>query len=297
MKTRGWIILVVLALGSVWLISWFSDKGHNKMDSLKPTVSLQTLSISDIDSDKIKMTSRMLIHNPLPLALNTKRISYELFINNTSVLQTAYAKPLSIQSNDSSEVEIPMALRVKDLTQVLKAMEEKGIDSADYLLKTNFVLDVPIKGNTAFNVSVSKRLPALRLPKVRPEDIDIDKLTWKESKLEVLINVDNPNVFPIRMKDVAYTMTLGEDLALKGTKPGLIDIGAKSTTKIPLQLEVKNKEMLQLIGKTLGKSDTKFDVTLTADLLTRSEMIKGGNIAMRTEGTVQEIKEVLKKKN
>jgi LEA14-like dessication related protein len=289
MKKRSWLITLALVVVAI-IVVWFASGRKVEVDQ-KPMLSVAAVSISNIDEHKINMNTKMVLKNPLPLELKTKKLEYELFINDKSVIKSTYTKPLTIKSNDSSAIEMPMEILAKPLAGVLKELENQKADSADYKLKATVQLDLPVAGKTNFDFDDTRRLPAFRLPKVHPKDLDVKKLRWKESVLSMEVEIENPNLFPFKMEDVAYDVTLGKDIAMNGTIKGFTNVPAKSTVIVPLELEIKNKQMGKLMWKTLfDKDDTPFATDFVCKIVSDSEMINNSKMVMRTTGKLGDLK-------
>ena len=296
MSRRRALVIVALVIAVVIFVTWWRTGLKQRVDeSLRPRISVAAVSIRDIDSERLKLDSRIVIHNPSPVKLTSKRIYYELFINKKKILESAYEKTVTINAKDSSSLELPMEVLVKPLVKLLKNLESKDADSADYSLRTRMVVDLPVKGETELAFDFNRRLPSYRVPKIHPEDLDFNKIAWKESKMKMVFVVYNPNIFPLKIKDVTYDVKLADDLALRGENPGVISIPPESTMKVPIYLTMTNPEMVKLVSKTLvGKGEAAFSIDFTGDLMSKNEILRGSKIAMHVGGTVKELREVLK---
>jgi LEA14-like dessication related protein len=292
MKAKVALILLAV-LTVIVIITWWGREVDP--DELRPTLRLGGVAVRNISSKSIDMNTRILIDNPLPVDLKTKGMRYELFVNGERILQSANDHALKIRSKDSTSVLLPMVILTEPLIRVLDKLEKQKADSADYELKTTLLLDLPLKGKTELNSNVIRRLPAFRSFKMKPQDIDLKKLALKESKLKMIIKIDNPNVFPFKMKDMVYDVKLGEELAMHADIAGITNIPPKSSTQIPVELEIKNKEMLKLMGQTLfGKGNAQLNVDFIGKIVSESNWLNNSKITMRTSGTVKGMKDVIK---
>ena len=76
---KGLIVLGVLLLVGLGIFLWWRSpvsKSAKKeaVARLTPEISIASVNISDIDDDRIKLTSKVQLSNPLPVDINTKRL-------------------------------------------------------------------------------------------------------------------------------------------------------------------------------------------------------------------------------
>lgn len=158
------------------------------------------------------------------------------------------------------------------------------------------MLDLPIAGERQFKFNKTMKLPAFQLPELKPNDIDVKKLRWKNSTISVDFTIINPNVFPLKMKDMKYNMILDKDMAMEGTIDGLTVVQPKSKSSVTVLLKIQNKEMPEMLWKTLfEKEATQFAVDVTCTLVSEMDVMNGSRFAMRTSGTLKEMTEAAKK--
>ncbi|MEJ7676881.1 MAG: LEA type 2 family protein [Segetibacter sp.] len=177
---KKWLIalaIVALLAFGFWLW-WRAPHSSIKKEAqqLKPELSIASFDITDIDDDKISGTSKIVLRNNLPIEVRTNRLDYVIYIDSAKVIENSYSKPITIRPSDTTAIRLPMEIMFKKMTAVLKRFENKNIDSADYTMKAVFNADVPIAGERNFTMNFSKRLPALRLLKVKMGNIDVGKL-------------------------------------------------------------------------------------------------------------------------
>jgi LEA14-like dessication related protein len=302
MRSRNWLIVllivaVLVGAGIWWWKSPSSDKAKQKAaDKVTPTVGVASLNITDIDAERIKMTSKVTIKNPLPVDINTKKLNYVVYIDSVKVIEDAYEKPISIKSSDSSTIEMPMELLVKPMTQVLKYFDEEKIDSANYAMTASFETDVPIAGERKFKMDVSKRLPALRIPKVKVTKVDLNALQLKSKGMDVDVEVFNPNLFPLKISNAAFSMDIEDATELKGVLEKMISIPAKGSQNVSMHAEVTDGNMLKSGWKLLtDKKDTQFTYRFSGDVASDNKMLHNSKMVTKMTGTLDELVDAAKK--
>ncbi|GAB3891867.1 LEA/WHy family protein [Spirosoma agri] len=298
---KGWIIaLALLLIGIAGAYIWYSRLKSNAVaeggpydNTLKPRLEMSTLSIDDIDDDRIKMTVKMLIDNPLPVGFKASRLSYTILMANTPIVEDTYAKPITIESGDSSYVTLPVTVLNKKLMQVLKTLDRKDIDSTTYTIRSRFDLDIPILGKRTFSPTITRRLPTYYLPKIKIEDIDFGKLGLKRTDVAAKVAITNDNTFAFTFTDTRYTVSIdGKEIA-QGYQPEPILIRKQATTPVVFPVTVKPGQSLSLLPKMLfDKKDTPFLVTMSCKLIDKDGNLALKNSKLRTviRGTLADFK-------
>ncbi len=301
MRNKKWLIIVAVFLVLViasWL--WWQSSSSAPMKKevaqrLTPEISVASLNISDIDDDRIKLSSKVTISNPLPVDINTNRLSYEIFIDSARVMKDSYDKPISIRSSDSTVIELPMELLIAPLAHVLKYFDDHKIASADYSIKATFLVDVPIAGERSFTMNLSKRLPALHIPKMKVKDVDLHALSMKKKGVDMVVHVTNPNRFAIKMKDASFALNVEDDIEMAGVLEKIVDIPANGLEDISMHADVKEGKVLKAGWKLLtDKKDTHFKYKFTCKLLSENEMFNNSTMATTITGTIDELLNAVK---
>jgi LEA14-like dessication related protein len=300
-SNKGIIIIVVLLLlaGAAfwWWKSPSSESTKEKAaDKLAPSVSVASLNISEIDKDRVKIDSKINISNPLPVDISAKRMNYIIYIDSIKVIEDAYEKPISIRSKDSTVIDLPMELLAKPMAQVLKYFDDNKIDSAVYAIKASFEVDVPVAGEKKFTMNMSKKLPALRIPKIEVKDVDLHALALKSKGVDMTVQVFNPNRFPLKIDNGAFSFTMQDALKMNGVLEKIIDIPAKGSQDVSMHAEVTDGNMLKSGWKMLtDKKDTHFNYKFTGKIVSDNPMLKDSKMATNVNGTLDQILKAVKK--
>ena len=286
------VVLVVIAVtGWFW---WHSPSAAVTKKSVAsrvmPEVSMASVNITDISADRISLISKIKIKNPLPVALHADGLKFEIYIDSIQVLHDSYKKPLSIRSKDSSVIELPLELLAAPMAKVLTYFDREKVDSADYMVKTSFTVDVPVAGDRNVNLKFSKRLPALRLLKLNIKDLDLNVFKLKKEGINMVMQVTNPNGFPVKMKDGAFTFNIEDDLKTQGTLEKIINIPAKGSQNISMHADVKEGKLLKVGFKMLtGKNETPYHFKFTGRLLSDNKLLNNSAIATTMNGTLNDL--------
>lgn len=301
MWSRKWLVIITVVLIAGLGVWWWwqspssSPAKKEAAERLTPNISIGSVNISDIDAERIKLKSKVTLTNPLPVDINTNKLSYEIFINSIRVIQDSYNKPIRIRSSDSTVIELPMELLAKPMARVLKYFDDEKVDSADYAMKATFTVDVPVGDEKDFTLNFSKRLPALRLPKMKVKDVDLNALRLKKEGVDMVVQIINPNAFPIKLKDGAFSFKVEDDMTMDGVLEKIINIPARGTEDVSMHAAVKEGSVLKTGWKFLtDKKDTRFTYTFRCKLQSENGMLNNSTMAASMQGTLDELVNAVK---
>lgn len=274
-----------------------SNTAHEaKEETFKLTMKVASTSITDIEDGAIKAISKVVIENPLPVALNASRLDYTTLINGVKVSDGTYTKPIHIPASGSKTLSLPMEVMVKPMARVIESMDAAGKDIATYTFKNIIHTDIPIAGKRMFEVNLNEDLPIARPPKLKPGAIDIKKFGLKNSGIDMTVQITNPNAFPLTMKDGRYSMTIDGKHTVEGTMEEVVTLPAKETTDVRMHMDMKTGRALKMGWKMLfDKKDTRYALTFDSRILSDSKILGNSNMHFTEEGNLYELKEALKK--
>jgi LEA14-like dessication related protein len=301
-SSRKWLIalaIVALLIVGFWL--WWrapNSSIKSQAQQLKPELQIASLNITDIDKDKISATSNVVLRNNLPMEVKTNRLDYVIYIDSAKVIEDSYSKPITIRSSDTTAIKLPMEIMFRKIGAVMKKFENKNVDSADYSMKATFQVEVPIAGQRNFTMNFSKRLPALKPLKAKMGDIDVGKLGFKESSIDITLNVENPNAFPMKMKDGKYKFSLDNDQnIMEGVMQKVVDIPAHASAPVAMHVDMKTMKIPKLGWKMLfDKKDTHFRLNFSSKLIAENGMLNNSRMDFNMEGTLDELTKAVAKK-
>ena len=291
------VFLILAGVGIWWWKSPSSDKVKEKTaDKLMPTIGIASTNISDIDAKRIRLVSKITINNPLPVDINTQRLNYIIYIDSVKVIEDSYEKPISIRSSDSSTITLPMQVLEKPMARVLKYFDDAKIDSANYSMKASFEVDVPIAGDRKFTMNVGKKLPALRIPKIKIQHVDLNALSLKSKGMDIDVMVSNPNLFPLKMSNGKFQFNVEDAMQMNGVLEKVINIPARGSQNVSIHAKMVDGSVLKSGWKLLtDKKDTQFTSKFTGELNSGNQMLSDSKMAMTITGTLDEILNAVKK--
>ena len=291
------VVLLIAAFAGWWW--WRSPAAHNTRQAVTrrvvPAVSMASVNITDISENRIHLNSKVKISNPLPFDLHAQGLQYEIFIDSIRVLQDAYKKPLSIRSKDSTVIELPMELLAEPMARVLTYFDRQKTDSADYTVKTHFTVDVPVAGNRNIDLTFSRRLPALRLLKLKVKDLDLNVFRMKKKGVNMVLQVTNPNVFPVKLKDGAFTFNIEDGMEMGGKLEKTISIPAHGSEDVTMHANIKEGNVVKMGFKMLtGKNETPYQFKFTGRLLYDNKVLNNSPVTTTMKCTLNDLLQAAK---
>lgn len=304
MKKGGWIALGLLLIGCIGAYIWY-QRAKDRADkepygtTLTPRLEVGSFNITDISDERIKMTMKLLIDNPLPVGFKAKRMDYAFYIDTALVMQDTYRKTVELEAGDSTFIQLPAEVFVKKLGHVLKELDKKDVDSTNYRLRTTFELDVPVLGQRTFTVNTEKKLPTVYLPKITVEHIDLGKFGLKEMDLAAKVNVSNRNVFPLNFTDTHYTVSIDGKVISEGDQPEPILIKKQAVTPVVFPVTMKPNKLPGVAWKALfEKKSTPYVIDFRCKLVDKdgNNAFQHSQLVTQVKGTLEDLKDLKKDK-
>lgn len=298
-NNRRWIpVIIVLILAGLCIGVWYyfakSPDKEKHIENLAPHVNMSKITITDIDGETIKFKANVVLANAFPVKLNTRRIQYQVYIDTAMIARSSYNEALTINSNDSISMDLPMEASVKRTLNILEEFKKQQIDSADYRVKAQVYINVPISGERQFDFDLKKRLPAFLLPELKLADTDIKKLGLKESGIDLQFVVNNPNNFELKLKDSHLSVNIDHNIDLEGTLEDLI-LPAKGNQTVSVHLNIKTNKLGKAAWKLLfDKRHTHFYVVFKGKANADNQILNNTNLLVTAQGTVEEMLQAVK---
>ncbi|MEZ0541618.1 LEA type 2 family protein [Fibrella arboris] len=302
---KGWLItlavVLLLGIGGYVYYSTLKHKAQSERGAydgtLSPRLELSRFDLTNVTDEAIQLTMHLLIDNPLPVGFSARKVDYTLYIDNVEVAKDAYDKAITVKSEDSTLVALPVTLYNKKLVAVLKRLEAAGEDSTDYRVLTTFDLDVPIAGERTFTVTKSKRAPVFYIPEFKVVDIDLGTFGLNRTDVAAKLSCTNKNKFPFTITDTHYSVTIDGKQIADGDQPEPISIKAQQTTSFVVPVTVKPGQSLGLLPKMLfDKKDTPVEIAFRCKILDKSDnpMFNESKVVTTIKGTLAEFMKMKK---
>ena len=288
------LFIAIIASFFIWRYwSYVNDKDPNKT-FLLPRLELSELEITSLTSQKTEMMVKVDIKNQLPLSFTIDSLQYRIFINDTEILKDHYKKSISLKGNASSLISLPITIFIDSLSSVLKANERENADSVEFHFHGSFFTDIFFKKK--FNVDIKRLIPRFYIPEVHAEHFEIDSLNFSRASVQLLVSINNKNVFPFKADNITYEVSIEDNQWIKGSISGFTDIKAKSITNLTIPITISFKEVSKTLWDLLTKGNkVHYKLHLTFKIESENNMMKNSKVILESEGTVKSLMKALKK--
>lgn len=299
MKSRSIIILILLLFifGVIWWCKSprMEDSRQNAIDKITPNINVTKVTITEISHDQVKMNCRIVLDNPLLVNINTTRISYDIFIDSVQVLQSEYSEPLIIRSGDTSFIELQLSLDAESLTNVLKHFDVNNVDSAEYSIQAILEVDVPIAGEKQIKMTFSRKLPAVKVPKVELVKLDLNLLQLRKKGVDIVLSVENPNEFEIHLYNAKFNFYIDDYFTLQGIPDPDIVLAPGSTNEIAVNADIQDSKLTKTAWDLLIKKDAPFSLHFSGILRSENNMLDQSKLNLVVNGRMDEIRDIMKR--
>lgn len=287
-----WILILVLIAAVAFAVWYFFRKSDpDPVSGMKPRVEMSIAHIGEITDSTIKMELKTLVHNPLPIGMHLKAINYVVRMNDRTIVEDHYSKPLEVNAADSSLLTLPAKVKIRNLRVEGDKEAGKGRDSADYHFKTILHFEKPFLGKDSLVLDMDKRLPLYRLPVVKMAGYDFKKLGLKESDIVVKVEVTNLNPFSLEFQDPKYAMDLGKQKRFaEGAVQGITKLKSKSKDIYEIPLEVSLGKVIKAGAQVLTKGkELPFTFYFKSKIKSQSEVLNNSDINLVMDGELKDV--------
>ena len=288
------LFIAIIASFFIWRYwSYMRDKDPNKT-FLLPRLELSQLEITSLTSQKTEMMVKVDIKNQLPLSFTIDSLQYRIFINDTEILKDHYKKSISLKGNASSLISLPITIFIDSLSSVLKANERENADSVEFHFHGSCFTDIFFKKK--FNVDIKRLIPRFYIPEVHAEHFEIDSLNFSRASVQLLVSINNKNVFPFKADNITYEVSIEDNQWIKGSISGFTDIKAKSITNLTIPITISFKEVSKTLWDLLTKGNTvRYKLHFNFRIESDNNMIMNSKVILESEGSVKSLMKALKK--
>lgn len=282
------LCIAVLAIFFLWrYIGFVRDKDPNKT-FLLPRLELSRFEITSMTPERTELTVHVLIKNNVPFSFTADSLQYQIFISEHKVIQDRYKKSITLNGIDSSRIALPITIFNHTLDSTIEAAEQEGIDSVEYRFHGSFFLNFFLKRK--WTIDIKRLLPLIHIPTVTAEHIEISSVGLSGAAIQLLVSIENKNIFPLQARDIAYEVSIEDNKWIKGVMPGLTDIHEKSVTDLSIPIKVSFKEVGKTLFDVLLKgSNVRYKLRLTFRVESESDMVKNSNVILETAGSVKSL--------
>lgn len=215
------------------------QQAEQLMNGIQPTGEVKGVKLSGLDLRGIDLLFDVEVDNPNPVAISLDGLDYDLKLLNRSFLKGQQSMGMSLAADGKSQVKLPVRMEFERLLQHYSELSNR--DDVPYQLDLGLGIDVPLLGRVRLPMSYQGRLPVPKLPDVRVNRIDVQRMSLQAIDLMLELEVENPNRFALMLQRLDYQFKLnGIDVGQGAAAQSLnIDKQGKGRVRLPLSLDLQ----------------------------------------------------------
>lgn len=251
-KTRRrlwWIAGILLVLGGIALFLYL-----NRRKALKyvlPEIKQITLIEATIKNDTAYMTMHAIVENTSPYEMNIDSIIASLSLDNTQLLSERKHLGLSLDSHQQDTIRFSTRIPVSKTRNKIESLQ--GKEKTGLALNASIVYSVrrlDLSTENSIDVPIP---PEFRIVKTQKKKLSLLK---KELQQDLYLEVvNNGDQLDIRIHDLQYEITIGEDLYTRGKYKRDIAIKPRTTQLLEFPLDFDMQNPSSTIWKVLTDND------------------------------------------
>ncbi len=287
------LIIASIATFFIWqYVEYKRDTSPHKT-FLLPRAELSIAEITSLTTEKTEMTVKVLLKNQLPFSFTADSLQYNISVNGVEVMKSHHKKTITLESNDTSWISLPLTIKNQQLKSILKASERKDFDSVEYRLQATFFTDIVFRKK--FDVDIKRLLPLIYIPELTTKHIEVDSLNFSRAAILLNVSIKNQNVFSIKAKNIAYKFAIEDHEWIEGVIPGVTDIKEQSVTELQIPLRLSFKEVSRTLFDLLkeGKNVT-YKLELWFRIDSESHSVMNSKVILESSGSVKSLMKAVK---
>ena len=217
----------------------------------EPKVSFDKAEISAISFQDITLDFSFIVDNPNSVGIEMAGYAYDLQIEGNSLIKGETKEPLRIEADDRSTIKLPLTLTYKDLYNMFSDI--KGKDQIAYKIVNVFTFDLPVFGKASFPVEHEGTFPAVKLPEITIDSLNLKSLNPFKSTMELVLRVRNRNNFSLSLDSIDYDFKVNTVTWGKGMSRTTADFKENGENRITLPVDVNPVDVgIELIKSAIS---------------------------------------------
>lgn len=256
--------------------------GASYMPSLSQVKRLEI----DSDEEQTLLQAEVVVHNPAPIPFYIDSASYFIRHNGNIIASGKKDFETILRKSGNQTLSLRLLVDERAYTQFMKNMQ--GQDTANIEIALNLLYNLPNAERQRIHLKRQVQVPVQGQASVQVAGLSLQELSpQKGASLTLTLKVQRSNLPDLRLRNLDYTLNLGEGLMLTGHTQEPIHIGkGDSLVKVPIHLSAE--DVNQLVEKALkGSTNWKYDLQATAVLISSNDMIGSPTLDVEFSGELE----------
>jgi LEA14-like dessication related protein len=229
----------------------------------RPSVSLESTRVASLSLADVDLLLGFDIRNPNSFGVRLDRLDYRLSVAGQRLAEGDQRRGFEIPAGGRSRAEIPLSLAWGDLARIYQSL--RGGGPADYRIDAGFWFDVPVLGAVRVPVTSDGDFPRLSLPRLSVANLDLGRIDAGGANLELTLELDNPNDFPLTVDHLDYSLDLAGSRVARVDDAGRLTVarGGRGSWRVPVRIDFAEAGRAVAQALTGGTIDYRLDGTLS----------------------------------
>ncbi|HEX6202790.1 MAG TPA: LEA type 2 family protein [Thermoanaerobaculia bacterium] len=203
----------------------------------RPSVDLESTRVAALSLADVDLLLGFEIDNPNSFGVRLDRLDYVLTIAGERLAEGDQRRGVEIGAGRRTTAEIPVSIAWDDLARVYRSL--RGGGAADYRIDAGFWFDVPVLGAVRVPVTSDGDFPRLSLPRLSLAGLDVGRIDAGGARLDLRLELDNPNSFPLTVDDLDYALDLAGSRVARVEDAGrlTVDRGGRGSWTVPVRID------------------------------------------------------------
>ncbi|MHA6250261.1 LEA type 2 family protein [Pontibacter sp. CAU 1760] len=246
--------------------------GMGSGGSYLPSISqVKRLEVNSTDTQTL-LQAAVVVHNPSPFPFYIDSATY--FIRHKGLVIASGKKDYEKVLNKAGNQLLNLRLLVDESAydQFMKSVQ--GQEKASLDIDLNLLYNLPDAKRQRLHLTRQLQVPVKGQARIKVTDLTVRELSpEKGASLTLHLKVLSSNLPNLTIRDLDYTLQLGQDLRLTGHTTDPISVSSEdATVEVPIHLTAENVN--QLLDKALkGSINWNYDLQASALLQSTNDMI------------------------
>lgn len=211
-----------------------------QLASLQPKASVNSTRVQSLSFDSITLGVLLDISNPNNFSIPMGNLDLGLLIDGNTVAKAQASQGASLAARQTTQIEVPVQLPFSSLFSLANGL--RNSNQFDFELQGNLGVPVPVLGEVVLPLSYQGKAPIPQLPKMTISDLVLTDIGLTRSTLDLFINVENNNLFPINLSGMGLDLKAnGRSLVNAAAMEGAnLTAGQSNTIRVPLSVSTAN---------------------------------------------------------
>lgn len=244
----------------VAILLLFSCAGLQKaIKNAVPKVTTGEFRVTNLSFNQIEFELDLHVANPNSFTLPVTGLDYTVQLGGKSIVSGKKEDNPKLAANQTTTVQIPFTVPFSSIKTIIGNVWEK--DELVFDINTGLIFDIPVLGNRTIGFDAQQSVPVPKVPSVKLSGLKKKSVSFSGAKLELQVEVDNPNVVPISLSGLGLDFKVNGKRLVKSNLDKPKKVAKKEKAIIPIAINVDLFSAGSIITKLI-RGGGEFDYTL-----------------------------------